>query len=70
MVKALECLASKEFVRERELLAVLPMSSSTLRRQVKAGHFPAPRYLTPGIKYWLVREIMAWAAEQDRSAKP
>lgn len=69
VVTALQVLGTKQFVRERELLEVLPVSRSTLLRMVKSGAFPAPRYLNAQIKYWLVCDVLAWAEQQDRSSK-
>lgn len=70
MVNALQVLGTKQFVREKELLEVLPVSRSTLLRMVKSGVFPAPRYLNQQIKYWLLCDVLAWAEQQDRSSKP
>ncbi len=69
VVTALHALGTKQFVREKELLEVLPISRSTLLRMVKSGAFPAPRYLNQQIKYWLLCDVLAWAEQQDRGSE-
>ena len=67
MVSALEPLLRKRpFLRERELLEVLPFSRSTFVRMVTDEGFPRPRRFTRGIKYWLADEVRAWAEAWDR----
>lgn len=54
----------KEFVREKELLAVLPFSRSTLRRWVLAEDFPAPIRIV-SILVWRVSDVLAWFEKYD-----
>lgn len=42
----------------------LPISSPTLWRWVRAGTFPAPVKLSPGVTAWRSAEIDAWEAQR------
>jgi predicted DNA-binding transcriptional regulator AlpA len=51
---------------------VIPWSSATLWRMVKAGKFPAPKKLSPGVTGWWWGDIHEWiraAAAPSRGAK-
>ena len=49
------------FIRQSQLIpAILPFSSSTLWRKVKAGTFPAPVKLSERITAWHVQSIREW----------
>lgn len=39
---------------------LLPWSSATLWRKVKAGEFPAPVKLSPGVTAWDLSAVMEW----------
>lgn len=39
---------------------ILPFSSSTLWRMVKAGKFPAPVKLSARVTAWRVEDVRAW----------
>lgn len=50
------------FVRQAQLIpAVVPFSSATLWRKVKAGTFPRPVKLSSRITAWRVEDVRAWA---------
>lgn len=52
-------------VRARAARAgVVPFSSATLWRKVKAGQFPKPVKLSAGITAWRVQDVRQWLAEQ------
>ena len=40
------------YVRQKQLLAVVPFSAATLWRKVKSGQFPPPVKLSEGITGW------------------
>jgi len=48
------------FVREKDLLPVISVSSSTLWRRVNAGLFPKPIKLSERVTVWRVGVIRAW----------
>lgn len=52
------------FVRQHQLLQLVPFSKSTLWRFVNAGAFPAPVKLSVGITAWRVEDVRLWIAEQ------
>lgn len=53
-------LPNEGFVREKQLLQVIPVSNVTLRRMIRDGRFPAPVELSEGIKAWRVQDVRAW----------
>ncbi len=49
------------FVRQSQLVPdVLPFSSATLWRLVKAGKFPSPVRLSDRITAWRIEDVRAW----------
>ena len=52
------------FLRQQQVLALVPFSATTLWRRCKAGTFPLPVKLSPGISAWRAEEIRAWMASQ------
>ncbi|MES2048135.1 MAG: AlpA family phage regulatory protein [Pseudomonadota bacterium] len=49
------------YVRQAQLIpAIIPFSSATLWRKVKAGTFPAPVKLSSRVTAWPVESIHAW----------
>ena len=49
------------FLRQSQLVPeVLPISSATLQRMVRAGEFPRPVKLSQGVTAWRVEDIRAW----------
>jgi prophage regulatory protein len=52
---------------QREILAVLPLSRSTIWRMVQAGTFPAPIRLTPGRIGWQWSAVLAWIEERKKN---
>jgi len=49
------------FVREKQVLAMVPITDATLWRWVKAGKFPAPLKLGPGTTAWRLSDVKRWA---------
>ena len=66
--QALHDLPASGFARQAQLLEVLPFSSATLWRLVKAGKFPAPVKLGERITAWRVEDIRAWMASRHQAA--
>lgn len=54
------------FIRQRQLIPhVIPFSSATLWRKVKAGTFPAPVKLSERVTAWNVADVRAWMEAQQ-----
>jgi prophage regulatory protein len=52
------------FLRERQVLAFVPISKSTLWRQVRACAFPAPVKLSAHVTAWRAEDLRRWIQEQ------
>lgn len=59
----------KRLMREREVLARLNCSRSTIYRWRKAGHFPAPLSLGENSVAWLESEVDTWIEQRPRLAR-
>lgn len=58
-------LPSTGFIRQKRLIpAFVPFSSATLWRKVKAGEFPAPVKLSPGVTAWRVEDVRDWISSR------
>lgn len=54
-------LPSVGFVRQSRLIpSIVPFSSATLWRKVKAGTFPAPVKLSQRVTAWRVEDVREW----------
>ena len=54
-------LPSTGFLRQAQLIpALIPFSSATLWRKVKAGTFPAPLKLSERVTAWRVEDVRTW----------
>ena len=58
------CLPDTGFLRQRQVLAFVPISKSTLWRQVRARSFPSPVKLSAGITAWRAEDVRRWITEQ------
>ena len=58
------CLPDTGFLRQRQVLAFVPISKSTLWRQVRARSFPSPVKLSAGVTAWRAEDVRRWIAEQ------
>ena len=47
-------------IREKQILAKLPISKATLWRKVKNGTFPKPIKLSEKVTAWQVSDIEEW----------
>ncbi|MFO1293506.1 MAG: AlpA family phage regulatory protein [Rubrivivax sp.] len=52
------------FLRLPQVLALVPVSKSTLWRHVSAGSFPAPVKLFVGVTAWRVDDVRSWIEER------
>ncbi len=57
-------LPASGFVRQRQILEVIPISAATLWRRVAAGTFPAPLKLSDRITAWRVEDVRGWIESQ------
>jgi prophage regulatory protein len=58
------CLPNTGFLRQRQVLAFVPISKSTLWRQIRARSFPSPVKLSAGVTAWRAEDVRRWIAEQ------
>ena len=61
----LKYLKDRPFLRERDLTALLSISSSTLYRWVGRGDFPAPIRLSEGVTVWISEQVADWLAQKQ-----
>lgn len=61
-------LPDEALLREREILPLLPWSSPTLWRRVKAGTFPKPIRLEGRITAWRWGDVRDWLTAQTEKA--
>jgi prophage regulatory protein len=61
---ALPALPETGFVRQPQVLRLVPVSKSTLWRRVRAKTFPAPVKLSPGVTAWRAEDVRCWILEQ------
>jgi prophage regulatory protein len=52
------------FLRQRQVLAFVPISKSTLWRQVRARSFPSPVKLSARVTAWRAEDVRRWISEQ------
>jgi prophage regulatory protein len=50
----------RRMLNEAQVLAIIPVSRTTLYRMSKAGTFPAGTFISPNRKVWYESEIIAW----------
>ncbi|MDX9742005.1 MAG: AlpA family phage regulatory protein [Gammaproteobacteria bacterium] len=56
------------FLRQPKVLALVPISKSTLWRRIQARTFPAPIKLSAGVTVWRAEDIRQWISQQGQSA--
>jgi predicted DNA-binding transcriptional regulator AlpA len=57
------------YVRQSQLIpAIVPFSSATLWRSVKAGTFPPPVKLSDRVTAWRVEDIRVWMKSRSAAA--
>ncbi len=50
----------RRMLNERQVLAILPISRSTLWRLERAGKFPRSTYVSSNRQFWFADEVTAW----------
>lgn len=53
------------YIREKQLLAIYPVSRATLWRKVKAGTFVQPVKLSERVTAWRLAHVEEWLAAQE-----
>lgn len=54
------------FLRQPQVLALVPISKSTLWRRIRARTFPAPVKLSERVTAWRAEDIRRWIAQQGQ----
>ena len=57
------------FMRLPAVLAVVPVSKSTLWNWISSSRFPAPMKLGPRTTAWRVEDVRAWLAERSTATE-
>ena len=55
----------KSYVRQRELLMMLPFSAATLWRKTREGSFPPAVKISTRITAWNLEAVEAWLAAKE-----
>lgn len=58
------------FLREADLLPMLPFSKATLWRRIKEERFPQPVHPSPGVTAWIRADIDKWLEEHSSPVAP
>ena len=61
--------AHGSYLRERDLLPLLPFSRSTLLRKVRQENFPQPVSLGPRIRAWRAEDVIEWFSKLEGAAR-
>lgn len=56
-------LCSYQFLREKDVLSIFPVSRATLWRMVREGRFTKPAKLSPRVTAWRRVDVLAWLEE-------
>jgi prophage regulatory protein len=52
-------------LNEAQLLAIVPLSATTIWRLERKGQFPRSTYISPNRRVWFADEIAKWQSEVD-----
>ena len=55
----------RRMLSEAEVLAMIPISRTTLFRLERAGKFPRSTYISPNRRFWFLDEVRAWQNAVD-----
>jgi len=55
----------RRMLNEKQVLAIIPISRTTLYRMEIAGKFPRSVYVSPNRRIWYADEIVAWQNAVD-----
>lgn len=61
-------LPDSAFIKQPQILQVVPISASSLWRWVRDGMFPRPIKLSEHCSVWRVQDVRAWMAAQTVEA--
>lgn len=61
-------MADELFYEKHELPRVTKLGMTTIQEEMRQGHFPKPRQLSPNRVGWLAREVEAWAESRPVSS--
>jgi predicted DNA-binding transcriptional regulator AlpA len=53
------------YLRQRQVLGLVPFSAATLWRKSKDGTFPKPVKLSAGVTAWKASAVQQWLAERE-----
>ena len=68
-VDAITTIPAAGFLRQPQVLSLIPISKSTLWRRVRARTFPVPVKLSQRITEWRADEVVAWMeSHREQSA--
>jgi predicted DNA-binding transcriptional regulator AlpA len=59
-------LSNEAYIRQPQVLEVVPWSAASLWRKVKSGQFPAPVKLSERITAWRAGDLRIWLANQAK----
>ncbi|MBK7000946.1 MAG: AlpA family phage regulatory protein [Rhodoferax sp.] len=63
-----DTLPGSAFVKQPQILQVVPISASSLWRWIKIGAFPRPIKLSDHCSVWRVQDVRQWMAAQTVAA--
>ena len=55
----------RRMLNEAQVLALIPVSRTTLHRLTKAGRFPKGTYVSANRRLWFADEVAGWQAAVD-----
>lgn len=55
----------RRMLNEAQVLAIIPVSRTTLFRLTKSGRFPKGTYISPNRRVWFQDEIVGWQNAVD-----
>jgi len=55
----------RRMLNEAQVLAIVPVSRTTLYRLERSGRFPKSTYISPNRRVWYEDEIIAWQRAVD-----
>jgi prophage regulatory protein len=68
-VDANSSVSTAGFLRQPQVLSLIPISKSTLWRRVRARTFPVPVKLSERITVWNAEEVRMWIDSQRNSSR-
>jgi prophage regulatory protein len=57
------------YLRQPEVLKLVPVAASTLWKWAKAGSFPQPVKLSENCTAWRARDVLAWLDAQQQASQ-